>query len=227
MRLGRIEIPDENNNLPKMAGYIKTVYDTYSSNTFAKDDRLMKLVGYEKPSGSFDARLRALRNYGLIEGRGQFRVSQLGKQVAYGPDKSQALLNAFLAVWKLLYDKYRFELPNRQDWIATFAVIAGCDAAEAAKAEKYLRRLFETDANFIRSLKTEQGMGEELTPPDQQLGSEPPDRNEPAKMQFIEVKAGPYYSRMPYTEVGRNSIRAFLDSLKFEEEPKKAKKEEK
>lgn len=227
MRLGKIEIPDEGNNLSKMSGYVKTIYDTYASNTFPKDDKLMMLVGYTKPSGSYDARIRALRNYGLLEGRGTFRVTDLGKQSAYGPQRSEALFQAFLNVWKLLYDKYRFELPRRPDWVATLAAIAGCEAAEAAKIEKYLRGLFEADANFIRPLKTEQGMGEELTPPDQQLGSQSPSEVEHGKMQFIEVKAGPYYSRMPYTEVGRDSIKTFLDSLMFEAEPKKTKKEEK
>jgi len=228
MRLGtNLEIPDEGNNLQKMVDYIKTIYDNYSSKDFGKDDKLVRFLGYEKPHGAFDARIRALRIYGLLEGRGKFRVTDLGKQVAYGPDKSQALIKAFLKVWKPFYDKYRFELPRRPDWVATLATIANCEATEAARVEKYLRGLFEDDANFIRPLKVEQDKGEELTPTDQQLGSEPSDNNERERMRFIEVKAGPYYSRMPYTEVGRNSIKTFLDSLKFEEEPRKSKKEEK
>lgn len=49
--------------------------------------------------------------------------------------------------------------------------------------------------------------------------------NEPQKqnIQFIEVKAGPFYQRLPYTEQAKAIAVNFLNALEIE--PKKAKKE--
>jgi len=229
MRLGEVEIPDYDNDLQKVAGYAKKVYEYYKSNEIPKDDNLAVMLDYKsKISGAFDARLRALRLYGFIEGRGTFRVSELGKQATFGEEaqKAKALFKAFYNVWGKFYDRYRFELPRERDSVARLASIAKCEPAEMASVEKRLRGLFEADANLIRSLKTEPSMGERLTPLNQQLG--PIIEGEREKMQFIEIRAGPYYSRMPYTKVGRDTIKTFLDSLKFEnEEREKPNKREK
>jgi len=232
MRLGsdNFEIPDYDNDLQRVTGYAKKVYEHYKSNEVPKNDSLAIMLDYKsKNSGAFDARLRALRLYGFLEGRGTFRVSELGKQATYGEEaqRAAALLKAFQNVWGRYYDRYRFALPKGPDAVARLASIAKCEPAEMASVEKRLRGLFEADANFITSNKTVTSVGEELTPPSQQLGPEPSVEGEHTKAQFIEIKAGPYYSRMPYTEVGRNTIKAFLDSLTFGEEPKKPKKEEK
>jgi hypothetical protein len=233
LHLGEVEIPDFDNDLQKIAGYAKTIYEEYKTNEIPKNDNLAIMLGYKsKNSGAFEARLRALRLYGFLEGRGTYRVSELAKQATYGDEaqKAKALLTAFRLVWGRYHDRYRFELPRGSDSVARLATIAKCEPAVMAGAEKHFRELFEADANFITSIKTEHTMGEELTPPDQQLGSESSAEMEPKKAQFIEIKAGPYYSRMPYTEVGRDTIRAFLDSLTFQDETGKvgkAKKEEK
>jgi hypothetical protein len=45
-------------------------------------------------------------------------------------------------------------------------------------------------------------------------------RVETQKMQFIEVKAGPYYQRLPYTEQGKAIAKSFLEALVIEEAKK-------
>jgi len=60
----------------------------------------------------------------------------------------------------------------------------------------------------------------DLTRPDQEpSGSEPQNQ----AIQFIEVKAGPFYQRLPYTEQGKAIAVNFLNALEIE--PKKPKKE--
>lgn len=176
-------------------------------------------------NGAYWARLTALKTYGLLEGRGDARVSQLGKDITYGTEdvKGRAALKAFqnISLWKELYDAHRLQLPSQDFW-AKLAKIANCEPPVAKSSEQFVREAFEEDAKVIRSIKQESSGESELTPPDQQIGQQ-----QQAGVQFIEVKAGPYYSRMPFDEVGRNTVVNFLQSLKFGSETKEPKKGEK
>lgn len=58
-----------------------------------------------------------------------------------------------------------------------------------------------------------------MIPPDQEsLGTD----EKPQTPQFIEVKAGPYYQRLPFTEQGKTIAVNFLNALEIES--KKTKK---
>lgn len=60
----------------------------------------------------------------------------------------------------------------------------------------------------------------DLTPLDKESGGNEPQNQ---AIQFIEVKAGPFYQRLPYTEQGKAIAVNFLNALEIE--PKKPKKE--
>lgn len=230
-KLGDFTVPDNPNRLPFLIDMTKKIYDTYKSDAIpnaTKNDALAQLLGFKSSNnGAYWLRLTALKAYGLLEGRGDARVSQLGKDITYGTGdaKSQASLRAFqnIGLWKELYDAHRLQLPSQDFW-AKLAKIANCEPPVAKSNEQFVREAFEEDAKVIRSIKQDSGGEPELTPPDQQLGSQPMKQE---GVQFIEVKAGPYYSRMPFDEVGRNTIVSFLQSLKFGSETKESKKGEK
>jgi hypothetical protein len=168
-------------------------------------------------------KLAALKAYGLLDGRSDLRITDLAKRVTYGTgeQKPKAILEAFLNIplWKQLYEQYRLQLPSEEFW-AKLQHITGCEAPVAKSNEQFITRAFGEDTSLIKSVKEYMPEDRELTPPDQESS----EGGQPLKTpQIIEVKAGPYYQRLPFTEQGKKIAIDFLNAL--ETEPKKPKKE--
>ena len=201
MKLGSHTVPDSPNRLPYLIDATKKIYDTYKSDAIpnaTKNDALAQLLGFKSSNnGAYWSRLTALKTYGLLEGRGDARVSQLGKDITYGTEdvKGQAALKAFqnISLWKELYDAHRLQLPSQDFW-AKLAKIANCEPPVAKSSEQFVRDAFEEDAKVIRSIKQDVGGEDELTPIEQQPQG---------ATQYIEIKAGPYFQRLPFTAQGK------------------------
>lgn len=227
MDIGNFSVPNNPNRLPRLIEHTKKIYDTYHADSIAnakKNDALAQLLGYKSSNnGAYWSELAALRAYGLLEGRSDLRITELAKHVTYGTgeQKPKAILQAFLNIplWKQLYERYRLQLPSQEFW-AKLQHITSCEAPVAKSNEQFITEAFREDTSLIKSVKESIPEGTDLTPPDQEpLGND----QSPQKPQFIEVKAGPYYQRLPYTEQGKTIAVNFLNALEIE--PKKTKKE--
>ena len=122
-----------------------------------------------------------------------------------------------------MFERYRLQLPSQEFW-AKLQHITGCEAPVAKSNEQFITEAFREDASLIKSVKQSTPEGMDLTPPDQEsIGTgQPP----PQTAQFIEVKAGPFYQRLPYTEQGKTIAINFLNALEIEaKKPEKPKKE--
>lgn len=227
MEIGNFSVPNNPNRLPRLIEHTKKIYDTYHADAIVnpkKNDALAQLLGYKSSNnGAYWSELAALKVYGLLEGRSDLRITELGKQVTYGTgdQKPQAILRAFMNIplWKQLYERYRLQLPSQEFW-AKLQHITGCEAPVAKSNEQFITEAFKEDTSLIKSVKEYTPEGMDLTPLDKE-----PSGNEPQNqaIQFIEVKAGPFYQRLPYTEQGKAIAVNFLNALEIE--PKKPKKE--
>ncbi len=214
MKLGEYTIPDNPNRLPLLVEVTKKIYDTYKSDAIpnaTKNDALAQLLGFKSSNnGAYWNRLTALRTYGLLEGRGDLRVSQLGKDLTYGTGetKSHAAFKAFqnIGLWRELYKAHRFQLPTQDFW-AKLAKIANCEPPVAKSNQQYVSEAFAEDSKLITSSKQGTGGEDEMTSLEQQPQGTP---------QYIEIKAGPYFHRLPFTTQGKKIA---LEALQLLEVP--------
>ena len=215
MRIGNFRVPDNPNRLPLLIEDTKKIYDTYKGDVIRKankNDALAQLLGYKSSNnGAYWARLSALRAYGLLEGRGDVKVSELGKQATYGTGekKANAILKAFLNIplWKALYDRYRLELPSQDFW-AKLQHITGCEAPVAKSNEAFITEAFYTDANLIKSVKPTPIASEGLMPKAKTQTEIAPSG------EFIEITAGNFYQRLPLSIESIEVTESLLKVLK-------------
>jgi hypothetical protein len=226
MEIGNFSVPNNPNRLPRLIEHARKIYDTYHGDAITnakKNDALAQLLGFKSSNnGAYWSELAALKAYELLDGRSDLRITDLGKQVTYGTEnqKPPAILKAFLTIplWKQLYERYRLQLPSQEFW-AKLQHITGCEAPVAKSNEQFITEAFREDASLIKSVKEYLHEGTDLTRPDQdEIGNKPQDQS----IQFIEVKAGPFYQRLPYTEQGKAIAVNFLNALEIEaKKPKK------
>lgn len=159
MQIGNYSIPESPHRLPELIIQIKKIYEVYDRNEIKdalKNDTLAKLLGYKSSNnGSYQRKLRAFRDYGLLEGKGSVKVTLRTENILYGKeeDKNQALREAFLSIplWNKLFEKYGKSLPQSDFW-AHIKEITGCSPKEAQDKEAYIKEAFAKDASVISDL---------------------------------------------------------------------------
>jgi len=227
-KLGNYDLPPQNPfRLPKLVEDVKKIYDTYKADSIKspnQNDTLAQLLGYKSArNGQYWNKIAAMRAFGLLEGRGDVKVSEIAKRLTYGADAAQkkdAAQKAFfnIPLWKELHSRYRLQLP-KQDFWAKLQNVTGCEAPEAKSYEQFVNDAFADDAKVLETVNTQTPVGDEFMQTDEQLGGTP---------LFIEIKAGPYFHRLPYTAQGKKVAIETIQMLDMPEiKPSKSEKGEK
>jgi hypothetical protein len=153
LRIGSHEIPEIRFNSGAFSD-IKKIYDNVKSvdrQIHAND--LALLLGYKTPtSGGFYRRINSLISYGLLEGRGKFRVTKNGEDIIYPRDeehRKQLFRESVLRVtlWNEFYKKFKTDLPENL-WLE-IKDLTGVSSAEAQSVEKEVRRWYLNDTEQI------------------------------------------------------------------------------
>lgn len=149
MRIGSYEIPEIRfttgafNDIKKIYDNVKSVDRQIHANDLAL------LLGYKTPtSGGFYRRINSLISYGLLEGRGKFRVTKNGEDILYPRDedhRKQLLRESVLRVslWNEFYKKFKRDLPENL-WLE-IKDLTGVPSAEAQGVEKEVKRWYLND----------------------------------------------------------------------------------
>jgi hypothetical protein len=201
MKIGNYGVPSNPFRLPKLVEDVKRIYDTYKADVIKnpnKNDALAQLLEYKSSrNGQYWNKVAAMRAFGLLEGRGDVRVSELAKHLTYGTEsqKKDAAQKVFfnIPLWKELYNRYRLQLP-KQDFWAKLQNITGCEAPEARSNEQFVYEAFSEDAKVLETVNIQGSASDEFMQTDEQPLGTP---------QFIEIKAGPYFHRLPLTAQGK------------------------
>lgn len=168
MRIGSYEIPEVRftsgafNDIKKIYDNVKSVDRQIHANDLAL------LLGYKTPtSGGFYRRINSLISYGLLEGRGKFRVTKNGEDILYPRDEDHRKLllrESVLRVslWNEFYKKFKRDLPENL-WLE-IKDLTGVSSAEAQSVEKEVRRWYLNDTEPIA------GEDSLVTPPDKLRG---------------------------------------------------------
>lgn len=168
MQVGNYSIPDSPNRLPDLLDPLRKIYDVYTRNDIKdvlKNDGLAKLLNYKSSNnGSFQRKIRGFREYGLLEGKGDLKVSARGESILYGTEseRSRALQDAFMAIplWNKLFKRFGKNLPMRDFWLH-LKETTGCSPKDAQDLENTVRDAYTKDASVVSDINSKKGeMGE-------------------------------------------------------------------
>ena len=156
MKVGTYDIPLF--RLPTLVNDTKTIYDQFPTEEVKDMDTIAKLLDHKSASsGAFRQKLADMRAYGLLEGRGGIKVSELAKKLAYpDPSNPKARTEAYkeavlrIPLWKDFFSKWGTSIPKDQFW-AQLTKIAGLEAPQAQKLEDEVRNAYQTDIRDIPS----------------------------------------------------------------------------
>lgn len=107
----------------------------------------------------------------------------------------------------------------KQDFWAKLQNITGCEAPEARSNEQFVNEAFSEDAKVLEAVNIQGSGSDEFMQTDEQTLGTP---------QFIEIKAGPYFHRLPFTTQGKKVAIETIQMLDVPEtKPSKSEKGEK
>ncbi len=154
MKVGSYDIPLF--RLPALLDDAKTIYDQFPTEEVKDMEMVAKLLKHKTASsGAFRQKRADLRAYGLIEGHGGIKVSDLAKRIAYPKpdnpkDRAEAYKEAVLRIplWKDFFSKWGTSIPKDQFW-AQLAKMTGLEAPQAQKIEETVRNAYQVDIRDI------------------------------------------------------------------------------
>jgi hypothetical protein len=210
LRIGNLVIPNNPHRLPTLLLDVSKIYRTYPKGVIPdahEDDTLARLLGYASShNGAYWSRLSALKHYKLIEGRPDIRLTELAKKLTTAPNENERSVEYLEAVcsiilWRELYNRHKFNLPQQNLW-KDIVEISNCTTKRAYDVESFVREAFEMDTNSIRSYN--------FGPPSGTMSV--------VVGPTIEIKAGSYYQRVPFTAEGVNMAIEVLKAIKIPEQ---------
>jgi Mn-dependent DtxR family transcriptional regulator len=154
MQLGVFNYIPETRLVPTALNDIKKIYDQTTNKDKIELNEIASILGYKQPKGgAFYRRIQSLIAYGLIEGRGVFKITELGKDMAHSFDDyyqrkelyRKSVLN--VPLWNELYKMFQKNLPENIE--ESLQKITGAEPLEVKRVEKDIRRWYEEDIKLI------------------------------------------------------------------------------
>src|SRR5438552_319841 len=164
--------------------------------------------------GGFAGLIASLKDYGLVEGREQLMVTDLGKRavVGSGEEREQARARAFLnvALFKELFERTGPTIPDGDNFLILLKEVTKDDPLKVNSQARDVLGVYSDGIKLLGVLKKPEMGGNISSPPDMVLGTGSIREVTP----FIEIKAGQYYQRLPYDANGFDIAVRFLEGLK-------------
>ena len=154
-------------NIPRMRLYpelyddIKKLYGKFGQSE-VDQEAVAQLWGHKsaKSSQFSFVKLGALRSYGLIEGRGKIKVSDLGKRLTFPKNDREgndAIIETIrnIPLWKIFFDKFtakREDLPIDTFWMDLQRIVGEdkLPPEEAKNKAKIVRKAYYEDIKYFR-----------------------------------------------------------------------------
>ncbi len=153
MKIGDYNIPQ--NRLRDLIEDTKKFYDKFP-NEEVKSELIAHTISYSPTGGAFKQRLADLRLYGLIEGRGKIKVSELGKMITYGDEKektdaSEKIIRN-IPLWNIFFDKYKASIKEENFWI-DLVKITGVERPTAQTKADSIRKAYMDDIKYFKPVE--------------------------------------------------------------------------
>jgi hypothetical protein len=152
MKIGDYEIPHF--PLDKAIADMKLIYSTYKRTEISAPviGDVFKYKTYN--TGVFYRRLNSMEQYGFLEGKRSFRVTELGEFIIH-PDPEHPVeksrKRAFLHVpfWSRIYAEHQKDPPPVGGFWSVIRKFTGVDPEDAKKIEKKIRTRYMNDVSNI------------------------------------------------------------------------------
>ena len=154
MKIGNKSVPTT--RLPESIEAVKTIYGKFGSKEI-DDETVSSLLGHSTSrSGAYKQKVADMRSFGLIDPRGNIRVTERGRKVSYPnnqTEEQEALIDAIreIELWKFIYDKYTkkgLTLPS--DFWTDIRLWTGLPPEEAKNQTKSVKKLYLEDTKYIK-----------------------------------------------------------------------------
>ena len=178
-------------------------------------DALASALGHQTAnSGPFRMKMAYLNKYGLIEGRGEIRLTPLAQKIiapADNREKNEALKEMVFRIplWKELYNRLNGNMPS-SDFYIILQNITGIDRITAQNEAERISKLY-VDAITKITIERDAMLPNQSTTMSQT----------PSMSNMIEVRAGDVYLKLPKTDESIDVIKNVLDGLKERLDKKK------
>lgn len=146
---------------PELYDDVKKLYGKFGQDEVDQEN-VAQLWGHKSAKSSQFAfvKLGSLRRYGLIEGRGKIKVSDLGRRLTYPKNDKEgndAIVDAIKKVplWKILFDSYTAkgeDLPTDTFWMDLRRIVGEdkLPPEEAKKTAKKVRKAYFEDLKYFK-----------------------------------------------------------------------------
>ena len=120
---------------------------------------LAKMLKMAEKSGTLFMKTAALRDYGLIEGRGELKVTSLAQRITHSlsqQERDSARTEAFLRVdlFKHLFDRMGDPVPDKERFVIFLEEITGADRLEVSRKAGTIRRIYLNGARYLSGLES-------------------------------------------------------------------------
>lgn len=155
MKIGTKDIPESRFSL-KLITDLKTIFERFDKNE-VDIPTVSALLGHKSPtSGTFLYKIASLRAFGLVEGRGNIVVTDIGEKIAFKQDDisyNQAIINAVTRVplWDILFNKYNknHKEIKEEDFWTDLKEYCDLTIDEARKRSQEILKYYREDTKLI------------------------------------------------------------------------------
>jgi hypothetical protein len=172
---------------------------------------LAEMLHLAATGGGFAGLVASLKDYGLVEGREQISVTDLGKKavVGSGEEREQAKATAFLNVplFKEILERIGTTIPDGENFAILLKELTREDALKVNAQCRDVMGVYADGIKFLGALRKPEMGGSIASQPDVVVQTRD-------GLLVIEIKAGQYYQRLPYDDNGFDIAIRFLQGLK-------------
>ena len=218
-RIGNYKYPQ--NSLTTILADLKKCYTALQKGI--TPEGLASALGM-KWSGTSIQKVADMRAYGLIEGRGNLKLTDLGvKVLGYREDerrraREEAWLN--ISALELMHELFSGSIPKSESEF--FAILH--EKTQETRREKFpdkaraVKSLYEEALSDLQVESVPSRIGEVqnslIASDETSIQPKLPAPTVPEKVSYVEIKAAGFYQRLPYTVEGIEIATEFLNLLK-------------
>jgi len=177
---------------------------------------LAKALSMAENGGGFIHKVAAVRDYGLIEGRGKLKITTLAERIVFphsSAEEDSAKADAFLQVelFRKLLDRTGGRVPDEESFTIFLQDVTGANRVDIAKQAPTIRRLYADGTQYVRAgaqVTDESPRADDLGAADATL------RSSHTGGGTIELLAGDIELRLPKTRDSVDIIIGVLDMMK-------------
>jgi hypothetical protein len=186
---------------------------------------LARALSMAERGGGFLKKVAALRDYGLVEGRGELRATALAQKIAYPSsveEKNEAKREAFLHVelFSRLADRLGSGVPEEDRFAIFVEELTKAPRMEVAARVARLRRLYSEGAKYLGGTYPE--VRPEVRPAEATVAAAPTQTTAPLEGGFVELRTSEIQVRLPLTRSNTQVLKTILQNIEdsLSDEPK-------